>query len=89
MESTHDVSMGHHAASVNNGPYHDDAARDQRSETPPSQHRRGYQACDPCRKRKVKCDLGSALCPSVASLINANAESSIEQVSIIRDRRRV
>ena len=22
-------------------------------------HRRGYQACDPCRKRKVKCDLGS------------------------------
>jgi len=26
---------------------------------PPSQHRRGYQACDPCRKRKVKCDLGS------------------------------
>lgn len=23
-------------------------------------HRRGYQACDPCRKRKVKCDLGSA-----------------------------
>ncbi len=28
--------------------------------TPPrDQHRRGYQACDPCRKRKVKCDLGS------------------------------
>ena len=25
------------------------------------QHRRGYQACDPCRKRKVKCDLGSVL----------------------------
>lgn len=28
--------------------------------TPPrDQHRRGYQACDPCRKRKVRCDLGS------------------------------
>lgn len=29
--------------------------------TPPREgtHRRGYQACDPCRKRKVKCDLGS------------------------------
>ncbi len=28
--------------------------------TPPrDQHRRGYQACDPCRRRKVKCDLGS------------------------------
>jgi hypothetical protein len=25
------------------------------------QHRRGYQACDPCRKRKVKCDLGSMI----------------------------
>lgn len=24
-------------------------------------HRRGYQACDPCRKRKVKCDLGSMI----------------------------
>lgn len=24
-----------------------------------TQHRRGYQACDPCRQRKVKCDLGS------------------------------
>lgn len=31
----------------------------QRSPSPPVQHRRGYQACDPCRKRKVKCDLGS------------------------------
>lgn len=31
-----------------------------REPTPPrDQHRRGYQACDPCRKRKVKCDLGS------------------------------
>ncbi|KKY21122.1 putative uv radiation resistance protein [Phaeomoniella chlamydospora] len=26
---------------------------------PPVAHRRGYQACDACRKRKVKCDLGS------------------------------
>ena len=34
-----------------------------RSQSPPapSHHRRGYQACDPCRKRKVKCDLGSTL----------------------------
>lgn len=29
------------------------------SSSPQPQHRRGYQACDPCRKRKVKCDLGS------------------------------
>jgi Fungal Zn(2)-Cys(6) binuclear cluster domain len=32
----------------------------QESTPPRDQHRRGYQACDPCRKRKVKCDLGSA-----------------------------
>lgn len=35
-----------------------DASRKSPSPSAP-QHRRGYQACDPCRKRKVKCDLGS------------------------------
>jgi hypothetical protein len=34
-----------------------------KSLSPTPQHRRGYQACDPCRKRKVKCDLGSTLIP--------------------------
>lgn len=32
-----------------------------KSPSPAPQHRRGYQACDPCRKRKVKCDLGSTM----------------------------
>lgn len=32
-----------------------------KSQSPTPQHRRGYQACDPCRKRKVKCDLGSKI----------------------------
>lgn len=32
---------------------------DGKSEANDAHHRRGYQACDPCRKRKVKCDLGS------------------------------
>lgn len=27
-------------------------------------HRRGYQACQRCRERKVKCDLGSECAPS-------------------------
>jgi hypothetical protein len=35
----------------------------QKSPSPQTQHRRGYQACDPCRKRKVKCDLGSEYRP--------------------------
>ena len=30
---------------------------------PPVAHRRGYQACDACRKRKVRCDLGSMPLP--------------------------
>jgi Fungal Zn(2)-Cys(6) binuclear cluster domain len=38
----------------------EDAEDTKQELTPPrDQHRRGYQACDPCRKRKVKCDLGS------------------------------
>ena len=32
----------------------------ERSSSPPKEsHRRGYQACQPCRQRKVKCDMGS------------------------------
>lgn len=56
MESTHNGGMTQDAVPLNN---FDNASRELRSETPPTQHRRGYQACDPCRKRKVKCDLGS------------------------------
>ena len=41
-----------------------DQANGSENNDPSSQqqhHRRGYQACDPCRRRKVKCDLGSML----------------------------
>jgi hypothetical protein len=38
-------------------------SQSQKSPSPQAQHRRGYQACDPCRKRKVKCDLGSKAIP--------------------------
>jgi hypothetical protein len=51
--------MATHDAQQDNGLYsREDSAR--RSTSPANtHHRRGYQACDPCRKRKVKCDLGS------------------------------
>lgn len=92
MESTHDGSMTQDAVSLNNGSY-DDSNRELRSETPPTQHRRGYQACDPCRKRKVKCDLGSASKPLLCHwflLLLGNADGrSIHQVSITPDRRHV
>jgi hypothetical protein len=42
--------------------------RDPKSSSPQPQHRRGYQACDPCRKRKVKCDLGSMF--AIYSIVN-------------------
>ncbi|KAL5343194.1 hypothetical protein BJX70DRAFT_210109 [Aspergillus crustosus] len=53
--------MATHDAQQDEGLYaREDSAR--RSSSPSNnQHRRGYQACDPCRKRKVKCDLGSFL----------------------------
>lgn len=46
-------SMGQDANSVA------DSRKSQSPSPSAPQHRRGYQACDPCRKRKVKCDLGS------------------------------
>jgi hypothetical protein len=36
-----------------------DNATDGASAESRQQHRRGYQACQRCRERKVKCDLGS------------------------------
>ena len=38
------------------------------------QHRRVYQACIPCRKRKVKCDLGSVDNPSAPPCVRCRRE---------------
>jgi hypothetical protein len=51
--------MATHDGQQDNGLYSRETSA-RRSPSPTgTQHRRGYQACDPCRKRKVKCDLGS------------------------------
>lgn len=58
MASAADPSIppnGGHPNGNNNGLYSESS----KSLSPQPHHRRGYQACDPCRKRKVKCDLGS------------------------------
>ncbi|KAM5430404.1 zinc finger transcriptional activator [Microsporum canis] len=61
----------------------------QRSISPPAQHRRGYQACDPCRKRKVKCDLGSVDNPRPPPCVRCRRESKRCEFSATRRKRKI
>ncbi|KAK2748142.1 hypothetical protein FQN57_001266 [Myotisia sp. PD_48] len=61
----------------------------QRSLSPPAQHRRGYQACDPCRKRKVKCDLGSVDNPRPPPCVRCRRESKRCEFSATRRKRKM
>ncbi|KAL4965534.1 Zn(II)2Cys6 transcription factor domain-containing protein [Aspergillus stella-maris] len=54
-----------------------------------TQHRRGYQACDPCRKRKVKCDLGSVDNPRPPPCVRCRRESKRCEFSATRRKRKV
>ncbi|KAJ5587498.1 uncharacterized protein N7459_003263 [Penicillium hispanicum] len=58
------------------------------SPSPASQHRRGYQACDPCRKRKVKCDLGSVDNPRPPPCVRCRRESKRCEFSATRRKRK-
>ncbi|KAH8705316.1 putative C6 transcription factor [Talaromyces proteolyticus] len=53
-----------------------------------AQHRRGYQACDPCRKRKVKCDLGSVDNPRPPPCVRCRRESKRCEFSATRRKRK-
>ncbi|KAL4802120.1 hypothetical protein BDV18DRAFT_164295 [Aspergillus unguis] len=53
-----------------------------------NQHRRGYQACDPCRKRKVKCDLGSVDNPRPPPCVRCRRESKRCEFSATRRKRK-
>ena len=50
-------------------------ASPQQSPSGPVQHRRVYQACIPCRKRKVKCDLGPVDNPRPGPCVRCLRES--------------
>ncbi|KAJ6038534.1 hypothetical protein N7499_004369 [Penicillium canescens] len=39
------------------------------------EHRRVYQACEPCREKKVRCELGSADCPNKPPCARCRRES--------------
>ncbi|KAE8356698.1 hypothetical protein BDV28DRAFT_126416 [Aspergillus coremiiformis] len=60
----------------------------QKSPSPQPQHRRGYQACDPCRKRKVKCDLGSVDNPRPPPCVRCRRESKRCEFSATRRKRK-
>ncbi|KAJ5832491.1 hypothetical protein N7474_000802 [Penicillium riverlandense] len=60
-----------------------------KSPSPQSHHRRGYQACDPCRKRKVKCDLGSVDNPRPPPCVRCRRESKRCEFSATRRKRKL
>ncbi|KAL3459071.1 hypothetical protein BJX64DRAFT_291612 [Aspergillus heterothallicus] len=80
--------MATHDAQQENGLYsREDSAR--RSPSPANaHHRRGYQACDPCRKRKVKCDLGSVDNPRPPPCVRCRRESKRCEFSATRRKRK-
>lgn len=61
-------------AESSNGSSNSPTAPLQQGQQPP-QHKRVYQACIPCRRRKVKCDLGSVDNPSDPPCVRCRRES--------------
>lgn len=60
---------------VPNGPSDDPNAPQQGQQRQLPQHKRVYQACIPCRRRKVKCDLGSVDNPGDPPCVRCRRES--------------
>ncbi|KAI1770426.1 hypothetical protein F4818DRAFT_262011 [Hypoxylon cercidicola] len=61
----------------------------QPQQTPqPPQHKRVYQACIPCRRRKVRCDLGSVDDPHEPPCVRCRRESKECYFSATRRKRR-
>jgi hypothetical protein len=54
----------------------------------PPQHKRVYQACIPCRRRKVKCDLGSVDNPNEPPCVRCRRESKECYFSATRRKRK-
>lgn len=67
---------------------HDLATLKAEAERPSEQHKRVYQACIPCRRRKVKCDLGSVDNPSDPPCVRCRRESKECYFSATRRKRK-
>ncbi|KAL1965679.1 hypothetical protein VTN77DRAFT_5179 [Rasamsonia byssochlamydoides] len=87
MASSTDSSLRADGPPLNKSFYPDNRQGHQ-SPSPPPQHRRGYQACDPCRKRKVKCDLGSVDNPRPPPCVRCRRESKRCEFSATRRKRK-
>ncbi|KAI5457706.1 hypothetical protein BGZ63DRAFT_427740 [Mariannaea sp. PMI_226] len=60
----------------------------QTSQAAPAQHKRVYQACIPCRRRKVRCDLGSVDNPHDPPCVRCRRESKDCYFSATRRKRK-
>jgi hypothetical protein len=63
------------------------SAESQKTQAP--QHKRVYQACIPCRRRKVKCDLGSVDSPGDPPCVRCRRESKECFFSATRRKRKL
>ncbi|KAK0722579.1 hypothetical protein B0T26DRAFT_771200 [Lasiosphaeria miniovina] len=64
------------------------AAAGASTSAPPSAHKRVYQACIPCRRRKVRCDLGSVDDPRDPPCVRCRRESKDCYFSATRRKRK-
>ncbi|KAK4140519.1 uncharacterized protein C8A04DRAFT_39817 [Dichotomopilus funicola] len=77
------AGSGHHGA----GPSDDTPSSQAQGQH--SQHKRVYQACIPCRRRKVRCDLGSVDDPHDPPCVRCRRESKECYFSATRRKRKV
>ena len=74
------LSILHHAGAIGSAPTGAATA---------TTHKRGYQACIPCRKRKVRCDLGPVDDPHDPPCVRCRRESKECFFSATRRKRRI
>ncbi|KFY10034.1 hypothetical protein V492_05240 [Pseudogymnoascus sp. VKM F-4246] len=87
MATAHQVSQ--HSSGNGNSTSGGANAKNEGSPQPTTQHKRVYQACIPCRKRKVKCDLGSVDNPNAPPCVRCRRESKDCYFSVTRRKQRL
>lgn len=81
--------LTHHDRSDDSIAFSESFLMQNKQELQQSQHKRVYQACIPCRRRKVKCDLGSVDNPNDPPCVRCRRECKECYFSAIRRKRKV